>query len=293
MFAITLALCSGFSAEVARRGAVNAPRAAQVVAVAVAAADAEAAERLWTGSFANKPLLRIGKTGATATHANGLSDLCEHHAYVNVRLTGRDPDEALDQLVGHIGAATPDAKPSLTLLAKRVPRKGGVEALFSQSSRVDEVCSFEYHEANRAAAKHAEIEALADAETYKEERAAAVARTARQADKLGSKSGAPRQWRSARSQPPRSRKTSMMAKVTYTSKVDLQEAIRAYLKQLPEGAVDDPSLPSALNYKELAYNGRQDIVEGCMAHGGYLQLSNEMGVPVRIKVKHHPRSAWP
>jgi hypothetical protein len=197
------------------------------VAVAVAAADAEAAEWLWTGACAAKPLLRIGKQGAAPSHVNGLIDLCASHAYVNVRLTGRTTDESLEQLVSFIGATTPDASPHLTLLATRVPRKGGVEALFSQTSRVDELCSPAYRKASQRAAKQAEMEELANAETYKDERAAAETRHARTMDKQGSKGGAPRLWRSANSQSLRSPKASMMAKVSYTSKASLEEAIKA------------------------------------------------------------------
>ena len=51
------------------------------------------------------------------------------------------------------------------------------------------------------------------------------------------------------------------------------------------GAIDDPSLPSPLSYKELQFNGRPDLVEGCMQFGGYLKVSQDLGLPVRIGVE--------
>ena len=76
----------------------------------------------------------------------------------------------------------------------------------------------------------------------------------------------------------------MMA-MAYATVGELKTAIREYLAGLPAGAADDPSLPSPLNYNELNYNGRPDLVEGCMAYGGYLALSNELDIPVRIGVE--------
>ena len=82
----------------------------------------------------------------------------------------------------------------------------------------------------------------------------------------------------------RAGKPLMMAKA-YPTVGELEAAIKAYIAELPEGALDDPTLPSPLNYNELNFNGRADLVEGCMAHGGYLKLSNELGIPVRIGVE--------
>ena len=74
-------------------------------------------------------------------------------------------------------------------------------------------------------------------------------------------------------------------KATYKSVDELEAAVRAYAAALPDGALDDASLPSPLSYKELQYNGRPDLVEGCMNFGGYLKLSKQFGLPVRIGVE--------
>ena len=71
----------------------------------------------------------------------------------------------------------------------------------------------------------------------------------------------------------------------YASAAELVVAVRAYIAALPAGAIEDPSLPSPLSYKELQFNGRPDLVEGCMQFGGYLKVSNELGLPVRIGVE--------
>ena len=71
----------------------------------------------------------------------------------------------------------------------------------------------------------------------------------------------------------------------YASAAELEAAVRAYVAALPAGSIDDPSLPSPLNYKELQFNGRPDLVAGCMQYGGYLKVSNDLGLPVRIGVE--------
>jgi len=242
-------------------------------AMSVAACD-EVVDRLWAS--AKSPLLRVGKSGAAPSHANGLLDLCSSHSTVSVRLTGHSTQASLDQLVELIAAAS-DESPPLTLLGTRKPRKGGMEALFSQAGRVDELCSIEYHDrVAEAAGLAAEAEA-AEAITFKAEREARAARQAARLDKASSKRGEPRMRR-------RAGRPGMMA-MAYASVDELKTAIGEYMAGLPAGAADDPSLPSPLNYNELNYNGRPDLVEGCMAHGGYLALSNELGIPVRIGVE--------
>mmetsp|Transcript_1252 Transcript_1252/g.2891 ORF Transcript_1252/g.2891 Transcript_1252/m.2891 type:complete len:106 (-) Transcript_1252:134-451(-) len=84
----------------------------------------------------------------------------------------------------------------------------------------------------------------------------------------------------------------MMA-TRYESVEQLKAALREYVDNLPDGAVDDPTLPSPLNYKELSYNGRDDLVEGCMAFGGYLKLSNALGLPVRVGVERSASQPGP
>ena len=75
------------------------------------------------------------------------------------------------------------------------------------------------------------------------------------------------------------------ADAKYASAAELDAAVCAYINALPAGAVHDRTLPSPLNYKELNYNGRPDLVEGCMQFGGYLQVSERLGLPVRIGVE--------
>jgi hypothetical protein len=170
------------------------------VATPKVAVASEAAERLWMG--AGKPLLRIGKSGAGSTHANGLADLCGSHPYVNVRLTGATTSAALEHLMQILDeAAAADNAKSLTLLATRKPRKGGVEALFSQSRRAEEVCSPEYHIARQLEAAQAVEREMSDAVTYKDVREAKAARLAIKTDKLESKAGKPRRHRAAGSAP--------------------------------------------------------------------------------------------
>lgn len=78
--------------------------------------------------------------------------------------------------------------------------------------------------------------------------------------------------------------TAMMA-AKYLTVESLEIAIREHIATTyAEGSLDDESLPSPLNYKELSFHGRDDLVEGCMAFGGYLQLSQALGLPVRIGV---------
>ena len=204
-----LVVCSGFSVGsvpayrpsssivtvVASDGLASNGAAAPKVAVA-----SEAADRLWMG--AGKPLLRIGKSGAGSTHANGLADLCGAHPYVNVRLTGATTSAALEHLMQILmQAAAADNAKSLTLLATRKPRKGGVEALFSQSRRAEEVCSPEYHIARQLELAQAVEREMSDAVTYKDVREAKAARLAIKTDKVESKTGKPRRHRAAGSAP--------------------------------------------------------------------------------------------
>ena len=246
------------------------------MSIPLAACSEDILDKLWAG--AKSPLLRIGKAGAAQTHANGLLDLCSSHPAVSVRFTGASTQASLDGLLELLDV--PDESRSLTLLATRKPRKGGVEALFSQASRSGELCSVDYHDRQAAAAALAAENEAADAVTYREAREARAARQAARLDKAGSKKGRPRRHRRAGT-------PSMMAS-RYKTVAELEAAIKAYIAELPEGALDDPSLPSPLNYNELNFNGRPDLVEGCMAYGGYLKLSNELGIPVRIGVERPP-----
>mmetsp|Transcript_65835 Transcript_65835/g.109423 ORF Transcript_65835/g.109423 Transcript_65835/m.109423 type:complete len:289 (+) Transcript_65835:20-886(+) len=62
----------------------------------------------------------------------------------------------------------------------------------------------------------------------------------------------------------------------------LEAEISSYLSTLNRSALEDPSAPSPLAYLELRRNGRADIAEGCMIHGGYVRVSEQLGVPVRL-----------
>jgi len=72
---------------------------------------------------------------------------------------------------------------------------------------------------------------------------------------------------------------------------DLQREIRSYLAAIPAEELEDPDAPSPLAYSELGRRGRTDIVEGCMKHGGYLRVSADLDVPVRVK--EPPKKAEP
>ena len=215
----------------------------------VAAADAAAAERLWSSSV--KPLLRIGKHGAKASHASGLADLCEHQPFVSVRFTGPRTDESLSSLLAELGQG--QNQPAPVLLTSRKPRRGGLEALFAQPARVDDVCSAAFHDALAAAA-------LAKVQQATE-------------------------WAEGRPSPkPRSAPIVAMAK-GFDSIDVLEAAVRSYIAGLPEGQADDPALPSPLDYKELKFNGRPDLVDGLIAFGGYIKMSEQLELPIRIGVE--------
>lgn len=259
-------------------------RSAGLVASLVPAADVAEIEWLWAS--ASKPLLRVGGKGAGLSHANGLADLCSSQHYVCVRLTGAGASESLAQLVELAPSAPLAAAPGSVpvLLAHRAPRKGGVEALFARQEMVEVVLSADFRKAD-VDRRRADQE---DAEEWADARAASAAKQARRADKVASKQGAVRMRRPSGSSP---RVTGAQmgvggdSKAKYKSVDELEAAVRAYAAALPDGALDDPSLPSPLSYKELQYNGRPDLVEGCMNFGGYLKLSEQFGLPVRLGVE--------
>jgi len=255
--------CVAFSPSLSTRASIR-------MSAGVAVADDAAARRLWCS--AGKPLLRIGSKGAASSHANGLADLCSHHPFVCVKLTGSTPDTGLSQLL-ELVAAGPFTSATPVLLATRKGRRGGRDALFSQQSRVDEVCSSEFHDSARDAALASKLE---------DEKWAAIRemRAGSDADKKGGTLHM-QQHSSFKQRAP----TPIAMANSYDTLEEFEAAIREYLATLPDGAIDDPSLPSALNYNELNFNGRPDLVEGCMKFGGYLKVSNDLGVPVRVGVK--------
>uniref|UniRef100_A0A7S0JKK3 Uncharacterized protein n=1 Tax=Calcidiscus leptoporus TaxID=127549 RepID=A0A7S0JKK3_9EUKA len=62
----------------------------------------------------------------------------------------------------------------------------------------------------------------------------------------------------------------------------LKREIRSYLTTLDPGILNNPAAPSPLSYVELQRNGRTDLVEGCMLHGGYLKVSDALRVRVSL-----------
>ena len=260
------------------------PRSAGIVASLTPAADVATAEWLWAS--ASKPLLRIGGKGAQPSHANGLSDLCSSQPFVCVRLTGAAASASLSQLV-EIAPSAPLAAAQGSvpvLLAHRSPRKGGVEALFSRQEMVERVLSAEFRDDTEKRLRDEQD----SADKWADERAATAAKQARRADKAASKDNSVRMRRPSGSSP-RASAAQMgiggAGDAKYASAAELVVAVRAYIAALPAGAIEDPSLPSPLSYKELQFNGRPDLVEGCMQFGGYLKVSNELGLPVRIGVE--------
>jgi len=57
--------------------------------------------------------------------------------------------------------------------------------------------------------------------------------------------------------------------------------VLAYVAGLDEAALNDPAAPSPLAYAELQRAGRVDLLEGCMEYGGYIKVSQQLGLPVR------------
>ena len=74
---------------------------------------------------------------------------------------------------------------------------------------------------------------------------------------------------------------------------ELEAEVRAYLATLNDTAINDPDAPSPLAYLELQSAGRVDLVEGCMQHGGYLAVSEKLGVRVKRRVPAPPSAPRP
>jgi hypothetical protein len=58
----------------------------------------------------------------------------------------------------------------------------------------------------------------------------------------------------------------------------LETELREYLSTLDDAALHDPDAPLPLSYLELQSAGRADLAEGCMQHGGYIAVSERLGV---------------
>lgn len=151
--------CGALSSRAAVAGGRQVQRTSLITASLAPAADDAAAERLWSTN--SKPLLRIGKHGAKASHATGLADLCTNQQFVCVRFTGPRTDESLTSLVELVAstelASGPEGAP--VFLCQKKPRRGGIEALFAQPARVEDVCSAAFHKALAAAEEAKDLEA--------------------------------------------------------------------------------------------------------------------------------------
>jgi len=71
----------------------------------------------------------------------------------------------------------------------------------------------------------------------------------------------------------------------------LASDIRDYLGQIDPKLLEGPGAPSPLAYTELQRNGRTDLAEGCMKHGGYLKVSEALGVRVNLVAPPPPPAA--
>eukprot|EP00965_Chrysotila_dentata_P209596 6185383-Pleurochrysis_carterae.AAC.1 len=76
---------------------------------------------------------------------------------------------------------------------------------------------------------------------------------------------------------------TLQMKASYDTFEELEAVIQKYTA-LPDikAAIEDESAPSPLSYTELQRNGRIDLVEGLMKHGGYSSVSKRLGLPVRF-----------
>lgn len=72
------------------------------------------------------------------------------------------------------------------------------------------------------------------------------------------------------------------AAMRFADAAAFEAAVRAYVSTLDEKELQDPAAPSPLAYAELQRNGQLDLVAGCMEHGGYIQVSKRLGVPLRL-----------
>ncbi|KAJ1640226.1 hypothetical protein T492DRAFT_930375 [Pavlovales sp. CCMP2436] len=71
----------------------------------------------------------------------------------------------------------------------------------------------------------------------------------------------------------------------FASVEQLEAELRAYLGGLPADELSDDSRPPPLAYSELSRNGRDDLARASMEFGGYIQLSNRLGVRWRLPPK--------
>jgi hypothetical protein len=74
------------------------------------------------------------------------------------------------------------------------------------------------------------------------------------------------------------RRAGTVVAATYANFDDLERDVRAHLATLSEAELNDPDAPSPLAYLQLQAAGRTDLVEGLMNFGGYLVVSEKLGV---------------
>ena len=93
-----------------------------------------------------------------------------------------------------------------------------------------------------------------------------------------------RLWRAAASAPLWSvhRSRPMVAKMkTFADFEALEDELRGYLATLNSTALNDPAAPSPLAYIELNNAGRSDLANGIMSFGGYIEVSQRLGVRLK------------
>jgi hypothetical protein len=73
----------------------------------------------------------------------------------------------------------------------------------------------------------------------------------------------------------------------------LETELREYLSTLDDAALHDPDAPLPLSYLELQSAGRADLAEGCMQHGGYLAVSDRLGVRTSRTAPNQRRRSAP
>uniref|UniRef100_A0A6V3ZM40 Uncharacterized protein n=1 Tax=Prymnesium polylepis TaxID=72548 RepID=A0A6V3ZM40_9EUKA len=77
------------------------------------------------------------------------------------------------------------------------------------------------------------------------------------------------------SQPPAARTTAPQAffgkkKPSFDTFAELEVALRQYLEESPAG--------TSISYLDLNKAGRTDLVEGMMKHGGYVKITEQLGI---------------
>jgi hypothetical protein len=85
------------------------------------------------------------------------------------------------------------------------------------------------------------------------------------------------------------RRRHLPAVASYSDFGAFEKDVRAYLTTLEAAALTDDEAPSPLAYLELHKAGRADLAEGCLQYGGYIAVSERLGV--RLRAAPPPSSA--